>query len=934
MIWFILVSFVASGIIYGIRGNSNIAYIDCLFIAASGMTVTGLVTFPVSQLTLAQQIVVFILMSIGNLIIDSVVIVLLRRYFFGKKFRSVVKESASVRERMRDIENQQHKHHEGEMEWVRSFFGLRHNDHDTHDPQDAQAQKEKRKQAKTAADKSKGHGSAKRPKLHAGMVHRMDEPARQVNPTGQMTTMVANPEPVEFASPVLQGSNEPAMPSILQTSDAAADANDEKQTPTVRIAEPTSDAPEQGVRIVEPEPPSTDRSIRIAEPAAEGNESSVRIREPRRDDVFSSSASPSPVPQRRRSTSDDDRPKEGKEMRRVHTVSFLEQTPEQKQEHEELRPKRAATLANDNPFPSRSLSFARTNTMQTRSDTTRAPHVALHRTMTRNKNKGLGGFPSPLEWIVGFLESFNVNHRLKVPRSATMASAHPDRMNTIESDRGGVRLAPYLTFDATVTGNSHFHNLTQAQRNELGGVEYRAVDVLAWLIPAYWIAWVLLAIIITTPYMVSKSAQSYRDAIEDQPKPPHNTTWFWIFTVVSAITNTGMSLADESFQGALRNGYMMLIPTAILVLVGNTAYPVMLRFFIWLLSCCVHKESHLYETLRFLLDHPRRCFVYLFPRENTWFLFALVIILTFIDWFFLLVLDLEMRHEWPSIGTWVFDALFQSVAVRSGGFQTFNILNLVPAEQMLQVFMMYLAVFPLTMAVRSTNVYEEGSLGVYDDEGQQDESSVDDGHAVWGRFLSEQVRRQVAFDLWWMALALWIVLIAEKGKIGDHERYPNLTVFTVLYEMVSAYGTVGLSCGAQNMNASLSGDFGVISKLIVIAVMIRGRHRGLPSAIDRAIMLPSELHAYDQTHDAHLNVPNAGLMASYPTAGSDKSWDDKQDAGQSTGVRTTFADDDGLQRISSRPNATFASTEITSSPETTGVTPTPVPSKPASVHSM
>ena len=152
--------------------------------------------------------------------------------------------------------------------------------------------------------------------------------------------------------------------------------------------------------------------------------------------------------------------------------------------------------------------------------------------------------------------------------------------------------------------------------------------------------------------------------------------------------------------------------------------------------------------------------------------------------------------------------------------------------------------------------------------------------------------------------------------------------------MVSAYGTVGLSCGAQNMNASLSGDFGVISKLIVIAVMIRGRHRGLPSAIDRAIMLPSELHAYDQTHDAHLNVPNAGLMASYPTAGSDKSWDDKQDAGQSTGVRTTFADDDGLQRISSRPNATFASTEITSSPETTGVTPTPVPSKPASVHSM
>ena len=934
MIWFILVSFAASGIIYGIRGNGNIAYIDCLFIAVSGMTVTGLVTYPVSELTLAQQIVVFILMSIGNLVIDSVVIVLLRRHFFGKKFRKVVKRSASVRARMRDIENQEHKHHEEEMEWVRSFFGLRHIEHDMHDPQDAQAQKEKRKPTKPATDKSKGHGSAKRPKLHAGMVQRMDEPARQVNPTGQMTTMVANPEPLEFASPVLQGSNEPTMPSILQTSDAAADAHDEKQTPNIRISEPTSDAPDQGIRIVEPDPQSTDRSIRIAEPAAESGEPSVRIREPRRDDVFSSSATSKSMPQRRRSTSDDDRPKEAKQMRRVHTVSFVEQTPEQKQEHEELRPTRATTLATDNPFSARSLSFGRTNTMQTRSDTVRAPHAALHRTMTRNKDKGLGGFPSPLEWAVGLLESFNVKHRLKVPRTATMASAWPDRVSTIESDRGGVRLAPYLTFDATVTGNSHFHNLTQAQRNELGGVEYRAIDVLAWLIPTYWIMWVLLAIIITTPYMVSQSAQSYRNAIDDQPKPPHNAAWFWIFTVVSSITNTGMSLADASFQGALRNGYMMLVPAGILVLVGNTAYPVMLRFFIWLLSCCVRRESHLYETLRFLLDHPRRCFVYLFPRENTWFLFALVIVLTFIDWFFLMVLDLEMRHEWPSIGTWVFDALFQSIAVRSGGFQTFDILRLVPAEQMLQVFMMYLAVFPLTMAVRTTNVYEEGSLGVYDDEGQKDENSIDDGHAVWGRFLSEQVRRQVAFDLWWMALALWIVLIVEKGKIGDHEKYPNLTVFTVLYEMVSAYGTVGLSCGAQTVNASLSGDFSVISKLIVIAVMIRGRHRGLPSAIDRAIMLPSELHAYDQTHDAHLNVPNAGILASYPTAGSDKAWDGDEDAGQSTGVRTTFADDDGLQRVSSRPSVTPASTDVSPTPESTGATPTPVASKPTSVHSL
>jgi hypothetical protein len=31
-----------------------------------------------------------------------------------------------------------------------------------------------------------------------------------------------------------------------------------------------------------------------------------------------------------------------------------------------------------------------------------------------------------------------------------------------------------------------------------------------------------------------------------------------------------------------------------------------------------------------------------------------------------------------------------------------------------------------------------------------------------------------------------------------------------------------------------------LSKLIVCGVMLRGRHRGLPVAIDRAVMLPAE----------------------------------------------------------------------------------------------
>lgn len=62
-----------------------------------------------------------------------------------------------------------------------------------------------------------------------------------------------------------------------------------------------------------------------------------------------------------------------------------------------------------------------------------------------------------------------------------------------------------------------------------------------------------------------------------------------------------------------------------------------------------------------------------------------------------------------------------------------------------------------------------------------------------------------------------------------HDRYTNLSS-----------GNVGLSLGYPTVATSLSGQFGIFSKLVICAMMIRGRHRGLPYQLDRAIMLPHE----------------------------------------------------------------------------------------------
>lgn len=52
--------------------------------------------------------------------------------------------------------------------------------------------------------------------------------------------------------------------------------------------------------------------------------------------------------------------------------------------------------------------------------------------------------------------------------------------------------------------------------------------------------------------------------------------------------------------------------------------------------------------------------------------------------------------------------------------------------------------------------------------------------------------------------------------------------------------------GSRQDNFSFSGALRPLSKLIICAVMLRGRHRGLPVAIDRAVMLPAEFSQASQ----------------------------------------------------------------------------------------
>lgn len=72
--------------------------------------------------------------------------------------------------------------------------------------------------------------------------------------------------------------------------------------------------------------------------------------------------------------------------------------------------------------------------------------------------------------------------------------------------------------------------------------------------------------------------------------------------------------------------------------------------------------------------------------------------------------------------------------------------------------------------------------------------------------------------------------------------------------MNTGYGTVGISVGLPDQAYSFCGAWHTLSKLILCAVMLRGRHRGLPVAIDKAVLLPNDtLNDFEQ-EDAHFRA--------------------------------------------------------------------------------
>ncbi|KAK6810552.1 hypothetical protein RU639_013753 [Aspergillus parasiticus] len=445
----------------------------------------------------------------------------------------------------------------------------------------------------------------------------------------------------------------------------------------------------------------------------------------------------------------------------------------------------------------------------------------IQQTRTRNSS-----FPR-LDTRPTFRDTEDLNDTSALERSRTRRATFSNLVRSLAQERDRATL-PYLSWNAAVARNSNFVDLTEEQRDELGGIEYRALKTLAIVLTSYYLFFHILGMVCLVGWiMTTHWGQVVTEIGQGRP-------WWGIFTAGSAFNDVGFTLTPDSMTSFQTAIFPLLLMT-FLIIIGNTGFPCMLRLIIWVLSNVVPRESAVWEELKFLLDHPRRCFTLLFPRNATWWLFAILVALNGIDLIFFIILDLnDPTVTSLSPGIRVLDGLFQAASTRTAGFGVVSVADLHPAIQVSYMIMMYISVFPIAISMRRTNVYEEKSLGIYAG-GEEDT----DEPQTPPSYIGFHLRRQLSFDLWYVFLGLFIFAIVEGSRLQSQDDY-SFQMWAVLFEIVSAYGTVGLSFGYPGVNTSFSGQFKVLSKLIIIAMQIRGRHRGLPYSLDRAVLLPSE----------------------------------------------------------------------------------------------
>jgi potassium uptake Trk family protein len=563
-------------------GKGELKYIDALVFASGANTQAGLNPVDVNKLNTFQQIVMYIFPMLSNPITLHGCVVVLRLYWFEKRFQGLVKE---VRHRRVPLTRTKSKSRPDDQRRAEEGFNVA----DIHRvaPQNGRVPRVANDGVvledddivypKKAASSSEDSEST------------VAQAQAQTMDTNQPGQSMKGPAPIwddengDSSAPDPKGNGPSSpMPTAITFADTVKRSDGIENNPVNFVQQrPSTDH----IAILERQRNQDNEVLRIPGPReTEQGLGPTRLDE--NDEAYGLSQA------RTRDSRPDGATIGSRNIRRNATITIAEPEVRQSSRHEDI--------AED--------AKAWENTL----DTLR---LRKPRIFNRSQNK---------------LHEDHAQHSRTRPRSRTL-----DSFKAALSSGREVDDMPYLSYTPTIGRNSNFIGLTFEQREELGGIEYRSLRTLIFILISYYWGFQLVGVTFLLPYIIYNN--HYGKIVTDFGIA---RTWWGFFTSNGAFNDVGFSLTPDSMI-SFRSSTFVLMVMWFFIIIGNTGFPVMLRFIIWVMSRIVPRGTGLWEELKFLLDHPRRCFTLLFPSAANWWLFLILIILNSVDLIFFIILDVS-----------------------------------------------------------------------------------------------------------------------------------------------------------------------------------------------------------------------------------------------------------------------------------------------------
>jgi trk system potassium uptake protein TrkH len=272
-------------------------------------------------------------------------------------------------------------------------------------------------------------------------------------------------------------------------------------------------------------------------------------------------------------------------------------------------------------------------------------------------------------------------------------------------------------------------------------------------------------------------------------------TWLAIFHSVSAWNNAGFSLFKDNLIG-YQSSPLVIITIGCLIIFGGIGYQVILDMYLWL------RDSFAYQGNRII--KKTSCLIFSLDFKVATSTTLILLVLGTIAIFFI-----EIRNDSVfgqlSLSDKILAAWFQSVSTRTAGFNSIDIGKMTNAGLFIMIALMFIGASPggTGGGIKTTTLRVLTSCTKAILQGKEEVLLYN---------------RKIAISLILKAVGVVFGSLATVifATISISITDPKLAFIQILFEVVSAFGTVGLSTG---ITATVS----TAAKLILILTMYIGR---------------------------------------------------------------------------------------------------------------